>query len=807
MNIAEQNCCCGDMDRDSESRYARVNRLIGRFFEIRPRLCLERAIAYTKSYRETSGEPEVIRRAKAFKRACEEKSIRIPADELIVGSAASVARAAVFCPEHSSSWLEEELDLLAERRQDPYDVTEEQKAVLRNEIFPYWKDKDISRHWLSQIPPEVKEIAVKTGIIDIEIKTQSGPGEISPNVRRVLERGFVAVRKDAQEALGRLDPVLPGNFDGINFYKAVIIAIDGILALARRYAVLAAEMAEAERDPNRRAELERIAKNLGNSPANPARNFWEALQGFWILQIGCYIEANGPSYSPGRMDQIFYPYYRKDIDSGLLTDEAALELIECLYLKFAENTWFLSKNAAMYFAGYQPYQNVCVGGITRDGRDATNALSYHLITAKMEVRLHSPSLSVRVHKQSPYEFLRYAAHLSQIGTGFPAVHNDEVTIKMMLSNGASIEDARDYCLVGCVEPYIPGKMSKWTDGGHYNYGSAVEMALTNGVSIMNDHRELGVKTGDPTTMSFDEFKDAVKKQLAFCIRHIATACHICERLHARYTPYPYMSAMIDGCMESGKDITEGGAELTIGPAFIGTGIADLANSLSVIKEFVYEKRQIRMQDLIDAVKRNFEGYEDMRAMIESNGRFYGNDDDYADDLAREMTDFAFREITRYASYRGPHYISGLYPVASHVPHGEVVAALPYGRPAGTPLADGCSPKGGTDMKGPTAVLKSVSKINHDSHVAGTLLNMRLDPLTALGDDGNARIVSLLRTFIDLNIYHVQFNIISGDLLRKAQQSPEAHRSLIVRVAGYSAFFTELCKEMQDDIIQRTVQSF
>jgi formate C-acetyltransferase len=378
---------------------------------------------------------------------------------------------------------------------------------------------------------------------------------------------------------------------------------------------------------------------------------------------------------------------------------------------------------------------------------------------------------------------------------------------MMLMNNASIEDARDYCLVGCVEPYIPGKMSKWTDGGHYNYGSAMEMALTNGVSIMNDGRCLGIRTGDPAGMSFDEFKHAVKTQLAYYIKQIATACHICERLHAEYTPYPYMSSMIDGCIESGTDITQGGAELTIGPAFIGTGIADLANSLSVIKQFVYDDKKIKMSDLVKAIRANFKGYEDMRAMLENKGRHYGNDDDYVDEFVREMTDFAFREIRKYRSYRGPEYISGLYPVASHVPHGEVVSALPYGRLQGLPLADGCSPKGGTDVKGPTAVLKSVSKINHDSHVAGTLLNMRLDPLTSLGDAGRERIVSLIRTFVDLNIYHVQFNIISSDLLRTAQLHPKEHRSLIVRVAGYSAFFTELCEEMQDDIIQRTIQKF
>jgi len=802
--VVKEDAVCHEITQDTKASYARINRLLDRFFEIQPQICIERAEIYTKSFLETEGEPEIIRRAKAFKQTCLEKSIFIADDELIVGGAASVPRAAVFCPEHATGWLKDELDELSTRKQDPYEVSEEQKATLRSKIFPYWENKNISHHWLHQIPDEVKEIAVKTGIIDIEIKTQSGPGEISPNVKKVLTKGFEAIKADAEKALSMLDPVEPENFDKINFYKAVIISLEGILALAERYAGLAREMGEKEADPDRKRELLRIAENLSWAPAKPARNFWEALQSMYMLQVGCYIEANGPSYSPGRVDQLFYPYYQQDIRDGKLTEDQALELIECLYLKFAENTWFLSKNAAMYFAGYQPYENICVGGLTRDGKDATNELSYLFLAAKMEVRLHAPSLSVRVHKQSPEKFLSAVAKLSQVGTGFPAIHNDEVTIKMMLINGASIADARDYCLVGCVEPYIPGKMSKWTDGGHYNYGSAVEMALTNGVSIMNGNKLLGVQTGDPSKMTFEEFKEAVKQQLAYCIKNIATACHICEKLHEQYTQYPYMSAMIDGCIESGKDITSGGAELTIGPAFIGTGIADLANSLSVIKEFVYEKKQISMKELVDAIKNNFEGYETLKAVIEANGRFYGNDDDYVDEFAREMTDFAFEQITQYSSYRGPKYISGLYPVASHVPHGQVVSALPYGRLEGTPLADGCSPKGGTDVKGPTAVLKSVSKINHDAHVAGTLLNIRLDPITAKGIEGNKRIVALIRSFVDLNIYHTQFNIISSEILRKAQSNPKQYKSLIVRVAGYSAFFVELCEEMQNDIIQRTI---
>ena len=793
-------------EKKGTSPFQRIEGLLDRYFESKPSLCIERAVTYTDVFKETEGEPVVIRRAKAFKRNCQTKSINIMPGELVVGGAASQPRAAIFCPEHASDWLKEELDELSTRHQDPYDVTEEQKEILKDTIFPYWEGKTISDHWINQIPPEVKEIAVKTGIIDVEIKTQSAPGEIAPGFEMIIGKGFNAIINESEERLASLDCANPEDYEKTNFYKAVIISAEGIIEIAKRYSELAKKLMKEEGDPQRKQELKIISEMCKWVPANPARTFWEAIQLLWFVQIGCHMEGNGPSYSPGRVDQYLYPFYKADLEEGRLTREEALEIIECLYVKFAENTWFLSKNAAMYFAGYQPYQNITVGGIKPDGSDATNELSFLFIEAKMDVRLHSPSLAVRVYQQSPEEFLLAIARLSKLGTGFPAIHNDEVAIKMMLLTGATIEDARNYQLVGCVEPYIPGKMSKWTDGGHYNFASAVEFALTNGVSVMNDDKQLGPKTGDPRDMTFDELKEAVKKQLSYFIYNIATACHVAERLHAELTPYPYMSSLIEGCLEKGKDITTGGAHYTIGPAFIGTGIADLSNSLATIKKFVYDNNIVSMDEMLDAIATNFKNRENLKLKLFNQSPAFGNDDDYVDEYAREMTNFAFNEISSYKSFRGQSFISGLYPVASHVPHGLVVSALPYGRLAGTPLADGCSPKGGTDKNGPTAVLKSVSKINHDAHVAGTLLNMRLDPGTIKDEDADKRIAAIIRSFIDLNIFHIQFNTVTSDLLKAAQNNPEEHKSLIVRVAGYSAYFVELCREMQDDIIQRTIHA-
>jgi formate C-acetyltransferase len=786
---------------------ARVEALQKQYFKHKPSICLERALTLTNVFKETEGEPIVIRRAKAFKRLCETKTVLIQDDELIVGVPCHKPRAGIFCPETAWQWLEQELDTIATRAQDPYEITEEDKRLLRDIVFPYWKGKSIYEHWMARIPEDTKEISVNTGIIDVEIKTQSGPGEIAPAYGIVLQKGFSGIRKDAEDKLKTLDYAKPEDLDKIHFLQAVVICCDGIISLAKRYARKARELSQREASPRRRAELEKIAETCDWVPANPARTFWEAVQSLWFAQIGCHIEANGPSYSPGRFDQYMYPYYEKDLKEGGLTKEQALELIECLWIKFSECTWLLSKNAATYFAGYQPFQNLCVGGLTRDGRDATNQLSYLCMDAKKDVRLHSPSLSVRLHQRSPEEFLLRVGELIRLGTGFPAIHTDETTIRMMLLKGATMEDARDYCEVGCVEPNVPGKMSQWSDGGHYNYGAAVEFVLTNGVSLMNNNRRLGIQTGDPRTFkAFEEFKEAVKKQLAYFIRHIAIACHITENLHAQLSPYPYVSSMVLDCIDSGKDITVGGARYSIGPAFIGTGIADLANSLAAVKKFVYEENVVSMDELCQAIVSNFEGREGLRLMLWNKAPKWGNDDDYVDAFAREMTDFAYDEISKYQSYRGARFISGLYPVSSHVPHGLVVAALPYGRKAGKPLADGCSPKGGTDRKGPTAVLQSVSKINHDVHVAGTLLNMRLDPRSVHNEEGLRRLSALLRAFVDLGIYHIQFNVVTTEMLKAAQENSEEYRSLVVRVAGYSAYFVELCREIQDDIIQRTLHT-
>lgn len=789
---------------EGENHFPRIEKLIADYRKAEPSVDIERARIYTESFKQSEGEDILTRRAQAFKDYCEKRELRIDDQQLIVGDVARVPRAGAVDPVFHCGWLSEELDTISTRKQDPYIISDEDKKELRDEIFPYWKGKTVSELWLHQIPPYVREMAVKTGIIDVEIKTQSAAGEVAPYWEKAMELGLGRIDEDLEKAIDALDLIDPENYAKITFYKACRMTLEGLKHYILRFAELAERQADHAED-DRKRELETIAENCRHIAENKPETFWQGLQLTYFILAGCMMEGNGPSYSPGRMDQYLYPLYAKDIEEERLSDADTLELIEAFYVKAAESTWFLSENAAMYFAGYQPFHSLIVGGIDKRGKDATNRLSYLFITAKMDVQLHSPSLCVRVHQQSPEEFLAHIAKLARMGTGFPAIYNDEVAIKMMLLSGGTMEEARDYQMVGCVEPFMGGKMAKWSDGGHYNYAAAMEFVLQNGRSVMNDNKLLGLETGNPEEMTYDEIKEAVKQQLKYMIESISICANVNEKVCAELTPYPFISTFLEGTLETGKDLTRGGVKYTIGPALIGTGIADLVNSLSAIKKHVFDDKNITMKELIEALNANFEGYEKVRLMLQNTTPMYGNDIEEVDALAGEMTDFACSVISSCKSWRGPHFISGLYPVSSHVPHGLVVGALPYGRLAGTALADGCSPNGGTDHEGPTSVLKSVSKINHEVHTSGTLLNMKLDPKSVAGDIGIKRIADIIRTFVDLNIYHIQFNVVSNELLRAAQEKPDEHRSLIVRVAGYSAYFTELCKEMQDDIINRTVQ--
>ena len=781
----------------------RVERLREDYFTFRPAICLERALSYTRSFRDTEGQDTGLRRALALKRVCEEKSVTILDDELIVGMPAFQPRGAIICPEISWQWLERELATISSRQQDPYDITEEQKRLLREEIFPYWRGRSMTEYFLANLPSDTKAIAVETGIIDVELKSENGPGEFSPGYGNILLKlGYGGIARQAKQRMAELDAANPDDYDRIRFLESVVVVSDAAKILAHRYAD-EAERTAAKSSPARSRELTEIADACRWIAAEPPRTLREALQLIWFTQVLLLLEENGPSYSPGRMDQYLLPFYAADLQEGRLTRADAQELLECLWIKTAGMTWILNENASKYFAGYMPFQNVNVGGRTADGRDATNELSYMMVQASMDTRLHQPSLSAFVHDGTPDEFMTHMCKLIRLGTGFPALHSEAATIEMLRRKGIPPEEEMEYCMVGCVEPNIHGKMSQWSDGGHYNFGAAVQFALDDGRNWADD-RHLGAPTGDATSFrTFDDFKAAVKEQLRFFIRHIAVANLVAQKGHALFLPKPLSSALVEGCVEAGVDIARGGAKYNAGPAFIGTGVADLVDSLAAVRKLVYDDAAIPMSELIDALRNDFASEGALQQMLINKAPKYGNDVPAVDELATEFTDFVADEVGSYQGLFGCATINGLYPVSSHVPHGKVVAALPSGRRAWTPLADGCSPFHGYDRNGPTASIKSVAAIHHGRHTAGTLLNMKVNPDLVNDDRGLQNLAALIRTYFDLGGYHIQFNVVTGATLRAAQDDPEQFKGLIVRVAGYSAYFADLCREMQDDIISRT----
>lgn len=784
--------------------FQRIEKLKKQYEQYKPTLNFDLAVVKTQVMKETEGQPMVIRRAKAFKKYCEIKPINILDDELIVGNTGAAPREAVVTPEVSVNWIGEELDTVATRPYDPLLVDDESKRVFREEIEPYWKGKTVLDQWLARIPEGVKDLGYRSGVVDAEIKTQTGPGEFAPGYAEILlPKGYGGIKAEAEAKLATLDLSVPEDIPKIDFLTGVIITCEAMDILAERHAKKAEEMAAVETNQKRIQELLEIADVCRWVGSKPPRTFRDALQLIWFSQIGLFLELSAPSYSPGRFDQYMYPLYKADVEAKRITKEEAQEVLECTWVKMSEQIWYLSLNAAKYYAGYTAFQNLCVGGITPDGKDAVNEMSYMVLQASKDVRLCQPSLSVRLNKKNPEIFFRAVADLASIGTGFPAIHNDEVGIKNLLVKGVTQEEANNWCLVGCVEPNLSGKLHQWSAITAYNFGSAVEFTMTNGVHRMSKSK-LSIETGDYYAMnSFDEFYRAFKEQVAYLIKVSSVYSNITEIAQRDLCPCPLSSMLLEGCVESATDIMAGGTKYNIGPGTLGIGVADAANSLAAIQKLVFEEKKISKEELQKALDSDFKGYERLQQMLINGAPKYGNDDDYVDHFATEIAEFVVAEHHKYKTLCGDYFMPSLYPVSSNVPQGESVGALPSGRREGVPLADGCSPTHGTEMLGPTAVLKSVGKIDGTKVDGGMLLNIKFEPALVRGEEGLDRFVSYLKTFLDLGLYEVQFNVLDRETLEEAREKPEDYKSLLVRVSGYSAYFVEISKPLQDDLIGRT----
>lgn len=620
----------------------------------------------------------------------------------------------------------------------------------------------------------------------------------------LFKKGFAGIWQEAEAKIAALDDTCAEDEEKRDFYRSVILACRGIIRLAERYADEADRLAEAEPDAARAAELRIIAENCRRVPAHPPKTFWQAAQFVWFTQLGGILSENPLALNPGRFDQYMDPYYEADLAAGRLAPDFAQELIEALWLKYSEWVWTISANTADYFAGYNQFQNLTVGGRTRDGRDAANPVSYMALRATEEVRTHQPGVSVRIHADCPKEFMDAVTHLVSKGTGFPAIHSDSVGYQMLLNLGYSPEDARDWSNCGCVVPHSR-KTGEWTSAANLNFGAALEYALNEGRSLL---------TGEPMGLpeqpaagfaGYDRVEEAFFRQFDNLCRHTVISLVTAQRLHREMVPRPFLSACNEHCLEEGKDLSRGGAQYNVGPVITGIGLAVVANSLAAVKKLVFEDHACDMATLVAALHADWEGYEPLRRLA-ADAPKYGNDDEFVDAIARKVANHFYHEVHRYRDCFGNPFTSAFMGISNYIPMGRVLGATPDGRRSGEPSSEGVSPYVGTDRSTPLAAMRSAAKLNQEMHAGGTLLNLRLNPELVATKRGQANLGAMIQTLFALGGFHVQFNCVSSELLREAQRHPEEHKDLLVRVAGYSTQFVNLSRSMQNAIIARTEHS-
>ena len=777
---------------------------IGRenYIHSKPAISCERARIWTTSHMKSEGEPTPIRRAKAFKETCEEIGVTIFDGELIVGGIGEFRKCGILTPEFSWTWVDQEMDNFDKRVQDPYEMTDTQRAFVRSEIFPYWKGRSLEEAFLAQLPEETATLVVDTGFVDNDSKWRQAVGEITPDYQDVLfVKGFGGLIEEAKEQIKTLSMTSVVDMDKRIFYESTIQTSTGIITLANRYSDLALAMATNEKDKQRKTELEEIARVCKKIPANPPETFYEAIQFVWFTQVGGILSENPLALNPGRFDQYMYPFYASDIEAGRTTDDEVQELIEALWLKLSEWVWTISANTAEFFAGYNQFQNLTVGGKMRNGKDGTNPLSFMCLKATEQIKTHQPGLSVRIHQESPTAFLNAVTHLVSKGTGFPAIHSDSVGYQMLINAGYEPEDARDWNNCGCVVPHFR-KTGEWTSAANINFTAALEFALNEGKSRLLDKKIALDEQPAYMFKTYEEVESAFFKQFDYFVEQAVIATLLAQKLHKEMVPRPFLSSCIEACMTKGQDLVNAGAKYNLGPVLTGIGLAVTANSLAVIKKLVFEDKTVSMAELMRAIEEDWVGHDELRSQALEVPK-YGNDIDYVDDLAIKIANHYYKEGHGYTDINGSPFNTAFMGISNYLPTGKVVGATPCGRKATMPLSEGVSPFAGSDRSTPLAAMKSAAKLNQDVHSGGTLLNLRLNQELVNSKRGQSNLGHMIQSFFALGAFHVQFNTISTELLRKAQETPENYKDLLVRVAGYSTQFVNLSRQMQDAIIERT----
>lgn len=779
----------------------RVARLRKQSLEARPTISTERAELLTEFYRETGDMllSAPVRRAMAFRHLMEHKTIYIGEGELIVGEKGPAPKATPTYPELCCHSLQD-LDILNSREKIPFAVTPEARQLYQEEIIPFWRGKSMRELIFSEMTEEWKA-AYEAGVFT-EFMEQRAPGHTVLG-DKIYHKGMLDLKREIEQSLQSLDYLNdPAAYAKQEELKAMRICADALIRFAERHAEKALELAESETDPQRAAELRHIAQVCRHVPAQAPRDFWEALQCYWFVHLGVTTELNTwDAFSPGRLDQHLRPFYEKGLADGTLTRARAEELLQCLWCKFNNQPAPPKVGVtAEESATYTDFAQISSGGLRPDGTDGVNEVSYLILDVVEEMRLLQPSSSIQVSTANPDDLIKRAARIIRTGFGQPSVFNADLIVEELVRQGKSLVDARNGGSSGCVEVGAFGK-ENYNLTGYFNMPKVLELTLNNGVDPRTGRR-IGLETGGPTTFtSFDQLFAAYKRQLRYLMDVKVRGNNVIERLYATYMPAPFLSLLLDDCIAKGKDYHDGGARYNT--SYVqGVGLGSITDAMAAIKYHVFDQRTLSMSDLLAALREDFAHAEDMRQMLLNRTPRYGNDDDYADAVMVDLFNAYHEVVDGRPNTKGGTYHINLLPTTVHVYFGSVIGATPDGRKAWTPLSEGVSPVQGADRRGPTAVLKSVAKMDH-VRTGGTLLNQKFTPQLLQSEEGLDKLVRLIRTYFQLGGHHIQFNVVDADTLRAAQANPAQYRDLIVRVAGYSDYFCDLTRALQDEIIART----
>ena len=780
----------------------RIKRLRERLLLNKPRICIERAKYYTESMKKTEGRPMIIRQAMALAHVLDKISVNIFPDELVVGTLVSDPPGAIVYPEGVGLSILPEIPGVRNRKLCPLDITDEDARILREEIAPYWMNKTLQAYGTSIMPKKTNELF---WLASIFVLTEiAGISHVAINYPRLLKTGFKGILELVNEKVRRFEEIkdyAPEDIEKAQFYKAAKIAAQAIIKFGKRYAAKAEELADKENNEDRKEELLEIAKICKKVPENPPETFHEALQFVWLTQVALHQENYEQAISMGRVDQYLYPYYVKDLEKGTLNRDKAVELVACFLIKANELVPLFNSLVMEYFAGQPINMSITLGGTDENGNDAVNELTYVFLDAAKLVKMRQPNIHVRIHKNTSPQFLKYIAEYVKSGINNIALFGDEVIIKALKRLNVPEKEARNYSTIGCVEFAPFGNSFTSSDAALFNIAICLELALNNGYSLML-RRKIGPETGDPRNFkTIEDVIEAFRKQVAYFVKHMCIGCNCLEIANQIIKPTPLLSICINGPLEQGKDVTLGSAKYN----FIGVqmvGLADVADSLAAIDKLVFKEKKITMEELLEALKTNFKDREDLRQMLLNEAPKYGNDDDEADKFARIVAQIYSEEVMKHRNVRGGVFIPGAYPMTTFVPFGRFVGALPSGRKAKEPLSNGVSPASGSERKGLTASMRSVTKVNYSLYPNGVSYTVTLPPDLFSGSEGTEKLAALIKTYFEMDGMHMHFNVVDVETLIEAQKNPEKYRDLIVRVAGWSAYFVELTKDVQDQIIQR-----